>query len=92
MQNTTRVAGDKGQYGQAYAGENELQPQGYVSHSYSASPSEQLALWHANRGNKSFARAMIPSWKVEQPEERITKNPFKLMAMVSPIGWVMFIR
>jgi SHS family lactate transporter-like MFS transporter len=58
---------------------------------HSASPREQLATWHAGRGNKSFLRAMIPSWKVpEQEGERETRNPFKLVGMVSPLAWLMF--
>lgn len=51
----------------------------------------QLAAWHATRGNKSFARAMIPTWKTaEVDEERTTRNPFKLLGMVSPFAWAMF--
>ncbi|KAK8847478.1 hypothetical protein IAR55_005336 [Kwoniella newhampshirensis] len=56
-----------------------------------ASAKHQLSLWHANRGNKSFLRAMIPSARQpmagEIPE---TKNPLKLIRMVSGFGWLMF--
>jgi SHS family lactate transporter-like MFS transporter len=62
-----------------------------VHHAPSASAKDQLAGWHANRGNKSFARAMIPSWKTPPTQaEPETKNPFKLIAMVSPMAWLMF--
>lgn len=57
----------------------------------SASVKEQLATWHADRGNKSFLRAMIPTWyNPASAEEQTTKNPFKLMAMVGPQGWLLF--
>ncbi|CAD6584508.1 MAG: hypothetical protein TREMPRED_003853 [Tremellales sp. Tagirdzhanova-0007] len=55
-----------------------------------ASIGSQLATWHANRGDKSIARAVIPSWQTESHGEKTTKNPFKLFAMVSPFGWAMF--
>ncbi|GFZ47800.1 hypothetical protein JCM24511_05547 [Saitozyma sp. JCM 24511] len=62
-----------------------------VHHAPTASVKDQLAGWHAGRGNKSFARAMIPSWKTPPTQaEPETKNPFKLVAMVSPMGWLMF--
>ncbi len=57
-----------------------------------ASIKQQLAAWHANRGDKSFARAMIPTWHAPpEGEMATTKNPFKLMMMVSPMGWLLFI-
>ncbi|WWC86814.1 uncharacterized protein L201_001693 [Kwoniella dendrophila CBS 6074] len=63
-----------------------------VSHNrHSASVKDQLATWHANRGDRSFARMMIPSPKGTTPGiTPTTKNPFKLMAMVSPFAWLMF--
>jgi SHS family lactate transporter-like MFS transporter len=54
-----------------------------------ASIKSQLATWHADRGNKSIARAMIPTMHAETGE-KTTKNPFKLLAMVSPFAWAMF--
>lgn len=57
----------------------------------SSSIRDQLAAWHANRGDKSFLRCMIPS--LRQPvagEEPETKNPFKIIRTVSPFGWLMF--
>jgi len=54
-----------------------------------ATISEQLSVWHANRGNKTFAQALIPTWRTANRAEG-TKNPFKLLAMVSPFGWLMF--
>lgn len=57
-----------------------------------ASIKQQLAAWHANRGDKSFVRAMIPTWHTPpEGETPTTKNPFKLMAMVSPMGWLLFL-
>jgi len=57
----------------------------------SRSVKSQLAAWHANRGDKSFARAMIPTWNTAVTgEEGVTKNPFKLLRMVSGYGWLMF--
>lgn len=50
----------------------------------------QLASWHANRGTKSFARSMIPTYKTPDDKDRVTKNPFKLLGMVSPFAWAMF--
>lgn len=57
----------------------------------SSSIRDQLAAWHANRGDRSFLRCMIPS--LRQPvagEEPETKNPFKIIRAVSPFGWLMF--
>lgn len=57
----------------------------------SSSVRDQLAAWHANRGDKSFVRCMIPS--LRQPvagEEPETKNPFKIIRSVSPFAWLMF--
>ncbi|WVQ69355.1 uncharacterized protein L199_007572 [Kwoniella botswanensis] len=60
-------------------------------HRHSASVKDQLATWHANRGDKSFVRAMIPSFKGTYPGEApTTKNPIKLVRMVSPFAWLMF--
>jgi SHS family lactate transporter-like MFS transporter len=57
----------------------------------SASIKSQLATWHSNRNNKSFLRAMIPTWHTPPAgEERVTKNPFKLLGMVGPFAWMMF--
>jgi SHS family lactate transporter-like MFS transporter len=58
----------------------------------SRSVKSQLAAWHANRGEKSFLRAMIPTWHTSVAgEEGVTKNPFKLLGMVSKFGWMMFL-
>ncbi|WVW78341.1 hypothetical protein I302_100295 [Kwoniella bestiolae CBS 10118] len=60
-------------------------------HRHSASVKDQLATWHANRGDKSFVRAMIPSFRGTYPGEApTTKNPIKLLRMVSPFAWLMF--
>ncbi|WWC59556.1 uncharacterized protein I303_102112 [Kwoniella dejecticola CBS 10117] len=60
-------------------------------HHHSASIKDQLATWHANRGDKSFLRAMIPSIRgTPYGETPTTKNPLKVIAMVSPFGWLMF--
>ncbi|WRT64691.1 uncharacterized protein IL334_001625 [Kwoniella shivajii] len=60
-------------------------------HRQSASAKDQLAVWHANRGDKSFLRAMIPSIRGTPPGEMpTTKNPIKLIRMVSPFAWLMF--
>ncbi|RXK36287.1 MFS transporter, SHS family, lactate transporter [Tremella mesenterica] len=56
-----------------------------------ASISSQLATWHADRGDKTFIQAMIP--RIHHPANgiKVTKNPFKLLAMVSLYpGWLMF--
>ncbi|KAI9636346.1 carboxylic acid transport protein [Dioszegia hungarica] len=56
-----------------------------------ASVKDQLATWHVGRGNKSFARAMIPTWySPPSTEERTTKNPFKLLGMIDRMGWLLF--
>lgn len=55
-----------------------------------ASVKAQLATWHANRGDKSIARSIIPRWKAQTVGEEVTKNPFKLLGMVSPFAWAMF--
>lgn len=56
-----------------------------------ASVKEQLATWHVGRGSKSFARAMIPTWTTPaSSEERVTKNPFKLLGMIDRMGWALF--
>lgn len=63
----------------------------HLDHVPTARASDQLATWHANRGSKSILRAMIPTWqKPPVGEEKITKNPFKLLGMVSPFAWLMF--
>ncbi|WVF69702.1 hypothetical protein IAT40_004481 [Kwoniella sp. CBS 6097] len=61
-------------------------------HRHSASIKDQLATWHANRGNKSFVRAMIPSpFREKVPGEiEVPKNPITLFRMVSPFAWLMF--
>ena len=56
----------------------------------SASIASQLSTWHANRGNKSFASAMIPRAHAEIASEHVTKNPIKLFRMVSLPAWLMF--
>lgn len=57
----------------------------------SSSIKSQLATWHANRGDKSIASAIVPTWHTHSSsDEKVTKNPFKLFAMVSPFGWAMF--
>jgi SHS family lactate transporter-like MFS transporter len=34
---------------------------------------------------------MIPTWHTPPAgEERVTKNPFKLLGMVGPFAWMMF--
>ncbi|KAL7419353.1 hypothetical protein Q5752_006191 [Cryptotrichosporon argae] len=53
----------------------------------------QLAHWHADRGDKSFVRAMVPSFRkraYDVDADRETKNPFKLLRMVSWSGWAFF--
>ena len=59
-------------------------------HVPSASIKSQLQTWHSNRGNKSFARAMIPTWQTPPADEKVTKNPFKLLGSVSGFAWLMF--
>ncbi|WVQ75950.1 hypothetical protein IAR50_005585 [Cryptococcus sp. DSM 104548] len=57
----------------------------------SASIKDQLRGWHANRGDRSFLRSIIPS--IRQPvggEEPETKNPFKQLAAVPPYAWLLF--
>lgn len=62
-----------------------------LDHVDRSSIKEQLAVWHANRGNRSFASAMIPRWhKAPEGEFPTTKNPFKLLSMVGPMGWALF--
>lgn len=57
----------------------------------SATIKQQLDTWHVNRGNKSFIRAMIPTWYTPPPQDNpTTKNPFKLFAMIGPMGWALF--
>ncbi|WVR04696.1 hypothetical protein IAU60_001707 [Kwoniella sp. DSM 27419] len=56
-----------------------------------ASAKEQLALWHADRGDKSFVRCMIPTIKgTAFGQEPPPKNPLTLIKMVSPFAWMMF--
>lgn len=58
---------------------------------HTASAKSQLAVWHANRGNKSFLQATVPSWK--KPATEVgpeTRNPIKLIRMVSPVSSLMF--
>lgn len=52
--------------------------------------SAQLGAWHANRGSKSFARAMIPSWKTQESEDEVIYNPVKLLGMLKPMDWAYF--
>jgi SHS family lactate transporter-like MFS transporter len=33
---------------------------------------------------------MIPTWQTPAVEDKVTKNPFKLLGMVSGFGWLMF--
>ncbi|BEI83678.1 hypothetical protein CcaverHIS002_0402820 [Cutaneotrichosporon cavernicola] len=49
----------------------------------------QLEGWHANRGSKSIARAMIPPWcpEKDQPTEL---NPFKFLRQLTWLNWAMF--
>jgi SHS family lactate transporter-like MFS transporter len=55
----------------------------YTSHPASPaySVSAQLASWHANRGDKSILRSIIPSMNkpADAEADRTTKNPFKLL-------------
>lgn len=70
-----------------YGDESEMQP----SRVPSGSIKSQLSAWHANRGNSSIGRAIVPTWRTHAvATETTTKNPFKLFAMVSPFGWAMF--
>ena len=63
----------------------------YERHGHDGSASSQLATWHANRGDKSFLQAMIPSWHAPAyGAAPVTKNPFKLLAMVDRMGWLYF--
>jgi SHS family lactate transporter-like MFS transporter len=60
-------------------------------HVNTASIKEQLATWHVGRGDKSFARAMIPTtYTPPSSEERVTKNPFKLLGMLDRTAWLLF--
>ena len=62
-----------------------------LNHVDRSSLSDQLAVWHANRGNRSFKSAMIPRWhKPAEEDIPTTKNPFKLIRMVGPMGWALF--
>jgi SHS family lactate transporter-like MFS transporter len=62
-----------------------------LDHVPTARAKDQLETWHSNRNNKSFLRAMIPTWHVPPAgEEATTKNPIKLLGMVSPFAWLMF--
>lgn len=50
----------------------------------------QLEGWHANRGNKSVARAMVPPWCPPKDEPTIL-NPFKLVKNMTALQWLMFL-
>lgn len=50
----------------------------------------QLEGWHANRGNKSVARSIIPPWCPPKDEPTIL-NPFKLVKDLTLMNWLMFL-
>lgn len=51
----------------------------------------QLDDWHADRGGKSFAAAMIPTWSHHNnTEDKVIHNPFKLLALVKGMDWLYF--
>lgn len=50
----------------------------------------QLAGWHAGRGEKSFARAMIPTWKATGGEDAAPYNPLKLFGDMKVVDWLYF--
>lgn len=50
----------------------------------------QLEGWHAHRGNKSVARAIIPPW-CPPKEEPPVLNPFKLVKDLTWLNWAMFL-
>lgn len=61
------------------------------AHAYpSGSVKSQLSTWHAD-SSKGFLWNMIPKWhNPPTGEGPTTKNPFKLLAMVGPMGWLYF--
>lgn len=51
----------------------------------------QLDDWHADRGNKTFAQSIIPSWKHHtNPEDVVIYNPITLIRMLSMKDWAYF--
>lgn len=51
----------------------------------------QLQGWHADREDRTFLRAMVPSWKTERSADDVIYNPFKLLGMVKAMDWLYFI-
>jgi SHS family lactate transporter-like MFS transporter len=48
----------------------------------------QLETWHADRGDKSIAKAMIPRPKTSKDA---SKNPIKFLGEISGINWLLFL-
>ncbi|KAL1409553.1 hypothetical protein Q8F55_003537 [Vanrija albida] len=51
----------------------------------------QLAGWHANRGDRSFLRAMIPRWKAGTTDDEVIYNPIRLLATMKAMDWMYFL-
>ncbi|KAK4687269.1 MFS transporter, SHS family, lactate transporter, partial [Tremellales sp. Uapishka_1] len=76
-----------------YVIENDGSETEHTRTKHSAAIGPQLATWHANRlPGTSIARSVIPTWTGSKvgSEDKVTKNPFKLLGMVSGFGWMMF--
>ena len=52
---------------------------------------EQLSDWRPDN-DKGFLRSCIPTWyhNPVYASEKETKNPIKLLGMISPMGWLVF--
>ncbi|TXT13154.1 hypothetical protein VHUM_01555 [Vanrija humicola] len=51
----------------------------------------QLEGWHADRGNKSFLQAAIPSWRKKgNSDDEVVYNPIKLVGLLGWRDWLYF--
>ncbi|WOO85110.1 Carboxylic acid transporter [Vanrija pseudolonga] len=51
----------------------------------------QLEGWHADRGDKTFFQAAIPSWrKTNTSDDEVIYNPIKLLGLLGWMDWLYF--
>lgn len=82
-----RASHDKPEIDRVEHGYHDEEEEEIIHHT--ASIRSQLEVWHANRGNKSILRAIIPPW-CPNKEAKTSKNLFALLREITWRHWLIF--